>query len=103
MSRGLGFMERLILKHLRKASHSKIDFTDLMWTLAGHIEFVGDDYDLDDEDVSRNTPKKVYPSDYKSALRALKSLERKGFLKTRKERYWGLGESRYLRLFVELI
>ena len=83
MSRGLGKVEKKILEYFNEQEETSI--TGLCHYIAGNIEKPGDDW-----------PFRASYSDslYKSALRAANTLEKKGYIESRKhsDRIMRVGE-----------
>lgn len=77
MSKKLGFLERRILEALRTSEFGSYQLDSLVWWLSGKINHPGDDYP---DEIIWERPYKAVPNIYKSVYRAVKSLERKGFV-----------------------
>lgn len=73
MSRGLGKVEKKILEYFNMSKRDKAEIPGLCYYVAGLIGYPSEDWPFN-EDYS--------DSIYKSVYRSVKSLERKGYLKT---------------------
>jgi len=79
----MGRVERKVLEGLRSKENRQCELTSLVWWIAGRVASPGADYP---EDLAFVRPYQEVPNVYKSVVRAVRSLERRGLVRVVRKR-----------------